>query len=102
VLIERMLVRAPDELVGVVALQLHAKHARQGVRLAAKHDSGHFFWELCLQLCDTTILIPFSYDRYRRGVTARHFPRQTDPPSACLQGRGARRKGDPTLRWMHS
>lgn len=38
-----MLVRARDELVGVVALQLHAKHARESMRLAAKRDSGHFF-----------------------------------------------------------
>ena len=38
-----MFVRARDELVGVVALQLHSEHARQGVRLAAKGDGGHFF-----------------------------------------------------------
>jgi len=36
-----MLVRARDELVGVVALQLHAKHARKSVRLAAKRDGSH-------------------------------------------------------------
>ena len=40
-LVERVLVRARDKLVGVVALQLHAQHARQGMRLAAKGDDSH-------------------------------------------------------------
>lgn len=32
---------ARDELVGVVALQLHAEHARKSVRFAAKRDGSH-------------------------------------------------------------
>lgn len=33
--------RARDKLVGVVALQLDAKHACQCMRLSAKRDGGH-------------------------------------------------------------
>lgn len=101
-LIEGVLVRARDEFVGIVALQLHAKHARQGVRLAAKRDGGHFFRGVVMQPCDTTILIPFSYDRYTTAEALPHAISRGEPtttPSA--QGRVACRKADPTSPWTH-
>ena len=41
VVVEWVLVRARHELIRVVALELHAEHARKRVRLAAERDGRH-------------------------------------------------------------
>ena len=42
VLVEWVLVRARHELLGVIALQLDAQHARERVRLAAEGQRRHY------------------------------------------------------------
>jgi len=87
-------VRARDEFVGMVALQLHAKHARQRVRLSAKRDGGHSFCALCatVRVTHANIDSIFSYrplhshrDPYAsRGHSQQRIYHTQFPSSICF------------------